>query len=130
MLSKFFSVLIIAVIVLIAIIIIKIALPMWRFMVRADAVIQLYDIFKKTFLQNDFSEKLIQVSYGDYKIEFTNTHEASVEFEKLVNDALHYYEQLGWIAIADSSLNAQKTELINICSEVRTLRWQKEGYYS
>ncbi len=127
MLQQFFASFIILIIFLIALIIIKIAVPMWRFMVRADAVIKLYGLFKE-ILKMDFSKKeKIEVSYGKYKLKFANTNEASIEFEKLVNEALEYYDKLGWIAIVDDTFKVQKDELIRICSEVRTLRWQKQG---
>lgn len=127
MLQQFFASFIILIIFLIALIIIKIAVPMWRFMVRADAVIMLYGLFKE-ILKMDFSKKEeIEVSYGKYKLKFANTNEASIEFEKLVNEALEYYDKLGWIAIVDDTFKVQKDELIRICSEVRTLRWQKQG---
>ena len=127
MLQQFLASFIILIIFLIAFIIIKIAVPMWRFMVRADAVIKLYDFFKE-ILKMDFSIKeKIEVSYGKYKLKFANTNEASIEFEKLVNEALEYYDKLGWIAIVDDTFKVQKDELIRICSEVRTLRWQKQG---
>lgn len=128
MLQQFLASFIILIIFLIAFIIIKIAVPIWRFMVRADAVIKLYDLFKE-ILKMDFSIKeKIEVSYGKYKLKFSNTNEASIEFEKLVNEALEYYDKLGWIAIVvDDTVKVQKDELIEICSEVRTLRWQKQG---
>lgn len=127
MLQQFFASFIILIIFLIALIIIKIAVPMWRFMVRADAIIMLYGLFKE-ILKMDFSKKeKIEVSYGKYKLKFANTNEASIEFEKLVNEALEYYDKLGWIAIVDDTFKVQKDELIRICSEVRTLRWQKQG---
>ena len=128
MLQQFLASFIILIIFLIAFIIIKIAVPIWRFMVRADAVIKLYDLFKE-ILKMDFSIKeKIEVSYGKYKLKFSNTNEASIEFEKLVNEALEYYDKLGWIAIVvDDTVKLQKDELIGICSEVRTLRWQKQG---
>ena len=128
MLQQFLASFIILIIFLIAFIIIKIAVPIWRFMVRADAVIKLYDLFKE-ILKMDFSIKeKIEVSYGKYKLKFSNTNEASIEFEKLVNEALEYYDKLGWIAIVvDDTVKVQKDELLGICSEVRTLRGQKQG---
>ena len=119
MLQQFLASFIILIIFLIAFIIIKIAVPIWRFMVRADAVIKLYDLFKE-ILKMDFSIKeKIEVSYGKYKLKFSNTNEASIEFEKLVNEALEYYDKLGWIAIVvDDTVKVQKDELIGICSEV------------
>lgn len=122
MLQQFFASFIILIIFLIALIIIKIAVPMWRFMVRAYSVIKLYGLFKE-ILKMDFSKKEgIEVSYGKYKLKFANANEASIEFEKLVNEALEYYDRLGWIATVDDTFKVQKDELIRICSEVRTLR--------
>lgn len=127
MLQQFFAFFIVFIISLIAFVIIKIAVPMWRFMVRADAVIKLYVLFKE-ILRKDFSkEEKIEVSYGKYKLKFANTNEASIEFEKLVHEALEYYDKLGWIAVVDDTFKAQKDELIRICSDVRTLRWEKQG---
>ena len=127
MLQQFFAFFIVFIISLIAFVIIKIAVPMWRFMVRADAVIKLYVLFKE-ILRMDFSkEEKIEVSYGKYKLKFANTNEASIEFEKLVHEALEYYDKLGWIAVVDDTFKAQKDELIRICSDVRTLRWEKQG---
>ena len=68
MLQQFLASFIILIIFLIAFIIIKIAVPIWRFMVRADAVIKLYDLFKE-ILKMDFSIKeKIEVSYGQHRV--------------------------------------------------------------
>lgn len=127
MLQQFFAFFITFIIFLIAFIIIKIAVPMWRFMIRADAVIKLYGLFKEILRMEFSKEEKIEVSYGKYKLKFTNTNEASIEFEKLVNEALKYYDKLGWIAVVNDTFKAQKDKLIHICSEVRMLRWEKQG---
>lgn len=130
MLHQFFAILFISIVTLVVILIVKIALPMWRFMIRADAVIELYSLFKE-LLKKDFSkENKIELTYGNgshkYKLEFSNTSEASIEFEKIVQEALEYYDKLGWIAIVDNSFQVQQKELLQICSEVRMMRWQKQ----
>lgn len=127
MLQQFFASFIILIIFLIAFIIIKLAISMWRFMIMADAVIQLYGIFKE-ILKMDFSKKEeIEIPYGKYTMKFSNTNEASIEFEKLVNEALEYYDKLGWIAIVIDAFKVQKDVLVRIRSEVITIRWQKQG---
>ncbi len=131
MLQQFFALFItfiIFIIFVIASIIIKMGIPIWRFMSRADAVIELYAIMKEV-LKTDFSkEEKIEVSYGKYKLNYSNTNEASIEFEKIVDDALEYYDKLGWIATLNNyTLEVKKDELIYICSEVRMLRWKKQG---
>lgn len=127
MLQQFFAFFIAFIIFLIAFIIIKIAVPMWRFMERADAVIKLYGLFKEVLRMEFSKEEKIEVSYRKYKLKFANTNEASIEFEKLVHEALEYYDKLGWIAVVDDTFKTQRDELIQICSEVRTLRWKKQG---
>lgn len=130
MLHQFLASIIIVIVAVVVILIVKVALPMWRFMIRADAVIELYSLFKE-LLQKDFAkESKIELTYGNgshkYKLEFSNTREASLEYEKIVQEALEYYDKLGWIAIVDNSFKAQQQELLRICSEVRMMRWQKK----
>lgn len=130
MLHQFLAILFIIIVTLAVILIVTVALPMWRFMIRADSVIELYSLFKE-ILKKDFSkENKIELTYGKgsymYKLEFSNTREASIEFEKIVQEALEYYDKLGWIAIVDNSFKVQQKELLRICSEVRMMRWQKQ----
>jgi len=128
MLQQFFAFFITFIILFIVFIIINLAIPIWRFIVRADSVIQLYGLFKDKF-STDFSkeEKIIEISYGKYTLSFANTDEASIEFEKLANDALEYYDKLGWIADVDDTFKTEKDELIQICNDVRMLRWNNQG---
>lgn len=128
MLQQFFALFITFIIFVIVSIIIKMGIPIWRFMSRADAVIELYAVMKEV-LKIDFSKvEKIEVSYGKYKLNFSNTNEASIEFEKIVDDALEYYDKLGWIAnLNNYTLEVKKEKLIRICSEVRMLRWKKQG---
>lgn len=105
----------------------KIAIPMWRFLIRADSAIQLYDLFKKEVLERDFQTKSpIILSYGKYTLIFSNTNEASIEIERILNDALSYYDKLGLIAVVVDDFKVQKDELIRICYEIWTLRWKKQ----
>ena len=130
MLHQFLAILFITIVILVVICLVKVALPMWRFMSRVDAVINLYSLFKE-LLKEDFSEEnKIRLTYDNgnhkYKLEFSNTNEASIEFEKIVQEALEYYDKLGWIAIVDNSFEVQQKELLQICFEVRMMRWQKQ----
>lgn len=124
MYAKFF---IIIVLLFIALIIIKIALPMYRFMLNAETTIHLYDNVFKIILRIDFSKvENVKVTYGKYKFEFSNTNEASIEFEKMIKEALDCYDKLGDIGVMDDELKAKKDRLIEICSEVRTMRWKNK----
>ncbi len=131
MLHQFFAILFISIVTLVVFFVVQVALPIWRFMIRADAVINLYPLFKK-LLNKDFSKEIeiVELTYsiGSHKckLEFSNKYEASIEFEKIVQEALEYYDKLGWIAIVDDSFKVQQKELLQICYEVRTMRWQKQ----
>ncbi len=119
MLQKFFVFLISCIILMIAFIIIKIVVPMWRFWVVSDVVIELYAIFKEC-LKMEFSKKEIEIAYGKYCLKFTNVYEASLEFENLIHEAFEYYDNLG--CIVNDTFKAQKNKLVRISSEVRTLK--------
>ena len=123
---EIFAVLIIPVSIVIAVII-KMIVPVCRFIERAENAIELYDIFEK-FIKNGFSIKeKVKVQCGKYSIEAADDKEAIMEFEKIINDALKYYDKLGSSTIATDYLETWKDKLIRICNEVRCLKWQKQG---
>lgn len=128
MLQQFFAVLAIFIILIIVFGIIKIVLPIYRFLESADVVIKLYEkiIPKEMFEKKIRKGAVCKIQYGKYKLEFSDTKDACVEFEKLINKALEYYDKLGWIAITDNTFKEQKDKLINISYEVRKMRWLKE----
>ena len=85
----------------------------------------------KELLQKDFAKESkinLKCRNGSYtfELEFSNTLESSLEYEKIIQEALEYYDKLRWIAIVDNSFEAQQRELLKICSEVRLMRWQKQ----
>lgn len=128
MLQHFLVFFITFIILLIAIIIITIILPMWRFMESADNVIHLFSLLKILLKFDDLPQKReIKISYGKCKLKFGNVNEASIELKKLAKDALEYYDKLGWIAMTDNYFQVQKDKLINICYELRKLRWENQG---
>ena len=128
MLQHFLVFFITFIILLIAIIIITIILPMWRFMESADNVIHLFSLLKILLKFDDLPQKgEIKISDGKCKLKFGNVNEASIELEKLAKEALEYYDKLGWIAMTDNYFQVQKDKLINICYELRKLRWENQG---
>lgn len=54
---------------------------------------------------------------------FHNENEALAEIEKIVIDALTYFDKLGWIATVDNNFDTDKGELIEILYEIRTMKW-------
>lgn len=108
--------------------ILKLVIPIWQLMLKADTIFYLYDNLFKVLLKRDFStNEKISFNCGDYLFKFSNTNEASMEFEKIVQEALAYYNNFDWIIKKDYSLQEKKDKLVDICCEVRALRWQKQG---
>lgn len=125
MLQQFFAVLIAFIIFLIAFVIKKIVLPIWRFEVRAHVATKLYD-FSKKILELSKGGK-IKISYRNYTLEFSNANEANIQLEKIFSEALEYYDKLGWLTVVNWEFKSQKSELIQIYSEIRTSIWEKQG---
>ena len=127
MLLQFFALLMLGIIVAFIISTIKIALPMKRFITTANALINLYDSVFKIILEDDFSiNGVIRIWYEDDELEFSSKQEASVEFEKRINQALEYYDMLGNICNMDNNLMEYKNRLWNILAIVRTARWRMQ----
>ena len=127
MLLQFFALLMLGIIVAFIISTIKIALPMKRFITTANALINLYDSVFKIILEHDFSiNGVIRIWYEDDELEFSSKQEASVEFEKRINQALEYYDMLGNIGNMDNNLMEYKNRLLNILAIVRTARWRMQ----
>lgn len=94
-------------------------------MVKSEYLIELYNVYK-IFVKNKFDGKEVSITYGNNCIEFSSSKEAGEKFEALVNEALSYYDKLGVIAMHDTDFKNKRDTLINICAEVRTLRWRNE----
>ncbi len=131
MLQQFFAVLIAFIIFLIAFVIKKIVLPIWRFEVRAHVATKLYDFSKKILEHSNLLELSkggkIKISYRNYTLEFSNANEANIQLEKIFSEALEYYDKLGWLTVVNWEFKSQKSELIQIYSEIRTSIWEKQG---
>ena len=106
---------------------IKIAVPLYRYMLISDVVIHLYHTVYLDLINTNFeSVEAIEVSYGGYTILFRNIYDAGTELEKLITKALSYYDELEWIVDLDDDLKYEKKRLVEICHEIRMLRWKKE----
>ena len=118
---------IIFIVTFITFLVIKIAVPMWRFMIRADSAIQIYMLLKPVLDRNFVSsDGPVEIPYGKYKIKFTNADEASTQMEELAKDALSYYDKLGYISKVIDDFEPQKKELIRIISEIKKWRWKMQ----
>lgn len=94
-------------------------------MVKSQYLIELYNVYK-IFVKNKFDGKEVSITYWNNRIEFSSSKEAGEKFEALVNETLSYYDKLGVIAMHDTDFKNKRDTLINICAEVRTLRWRNE----
>lgn len=103
---------------------IKIVIPMWNFMFRADLAISLYDMLKN-ILNKDFKfRKQTEIQLGVYTIRYSSTLEAYEELERVFIDALSYYDKLGFVASKDRSFDEQRDKLECI---LRKIKWKKQG---
>ena len=125
MLHQFLAILFITTGTFELILIAEVVLTIWRFMIRANTVIEMYPEFKEILKRDFLKDDKIEVTYSNRFYNY-NTREVSIKFEKIVKEALEYYDKLGWIAIADNSLKVQQKELLRICYEIRIMRWQKQ----
>lgn len=106
---------------------IKISKPLYRCLTLTDVIFYYYDNVYLDLLNTNFeSTEAIEVSYEGYTILFKNIYEAGTELEKLITEALSYYDELGWIVDMDDDLKYGKKKLIEICHEIRMLRWKKQ----
>lgn len=130
----------------IAVIIIKVACPMWRFMSRAKYAKELYEDFYK-FLAKKNTEKeepskpiiingveikteeidAVVFKNGVYSITLDKTKtrkDIMQELKDIIKDALSYSEPIECLMVIDGDLKRSKTELIQICSNIGMLQWQ------
>ena len=107
--QRFFALILILIVVIF--VLLKIIIPMWNFMLRADLAISLYDMLKN-ILNKDFKfRKQTEIQLGVYTIRYSSTLEAYEELERVFIDALSYYDKLGFVASKDRSFDEQRDKL-------------------
>lgn len=98
------------------------------FLNKSEAIIEIYKILKK-YLESNIKlpeDEAIEIAYKKYKLEFSDAREASIVFEEFINITLEYYEYIVDVGIKDEEVEEQKTKIIQICYELRKLRWLKQ----
>ena len=99
-----------------------------RFLKSSNAAITLYEEYFKEVLAKKFSvdkELIYVVSWGlKYNFEFVNTLEASLKYEEMIQEALADYDKLD--QDMQYVLSNERHKLVQICSEIRTLRWEMQ----
>ena len=120
--QRFFAIILILAIVIF--VFLKIVIPMWNFMLRADLAISLYDMLKNLLNDNFQCKKQTEIQLGVYTIWYSNTLEAYEELERVFTDALSYYDKLGFVASKDRSFDEQRDKLECI---LRKTQWKKQG---
>ena len=119
--QRFFAIILILVIVIF--VLLKIVIPMWNFMLRADLAISLYDMLKNLLNDNFQCKKQTEIQLGVYTIRYSNTLEAYEELERVFTDALSYYDKLGFVASKGRSFDEQRDKLECI---LRKIQWNKQ----
>lgn len=116
----------VSVIFVIVLIFFEMAVPMWRFQTRATDATRAYELLKND-LEKTFSLKggaSFKVKCGKYKLQFSNNVELLDELEKVIEDALVFYDKLGWIKETSDVYVSEKEMLLKIGAEVRMIRWR------
>ena len=119
--QRFFAIILILAIVIF--VFLKIVIPMWNFMLRADLAISLYDMLKNILNDNFQCKKQTEIQLGVYTIRYSSTLEAYEELERVFTDALSYYDKLGFVASKDKSFDEQRDKLECI---LRKIKWKKQ----
>ena len=119
--QRFFALILILIVVIF--VLLKIVIPMWNFMLRADLAISLYDMLKNLLNDNFQCKKQTEIQLGVYTIRYSNTLEAYEELERVFTDALSYYDKLGFVASKDRSFDEQRDKLECI---LRKIKWNKQ----
>ena len=119
--QRFFALILILIVVIF--VLLKIVIPMWNFMLRADLAISLYDMLKNLLHDNFQCKKQTEIQLGVYTIRYSNTLEAYEELERVFIDALSYYDKLGFVASKDRSFDEQRDKLECI---LRKIKWNKQ----
>lgn len=120
--QRFFALILILIVVIF--VLLKIVIPMWNFMLRADLAISLYDMLKNILNEKFQCKKQTEIQLGVYTIRYSNTLEAYEELERVFTDALSYYDKLGFVASKDRSFDEQRDKLECI---LRKIQWKKQG---
>ena len=120
--QRFFALILILIVVIF--VLLKIVIPMWNFMLRADLAISLYDMLKNILNEKFQCKKQTEIQLGFYTIRYSNTLEAYEELERVFIDALSYYDKLGFVASKDRSFDEQRDKLECI---LRKIQWKKQG---
>ena len=118
--QRFFAIILMAIVIFV---LLKIVIPMWNFMLRADLAISLYDMLKNLLNDNFQCKKQTEIQLGVYTIRYSNTLEAYEELERVFTDALSYYDKLGFVASKDKSFDEQRDKLECI---LRKIKWNKQ----
>ena len=106
-------------------------LPMYRFLVKSDAVSQLYTVIKVLVEDEEefvYNGEVHEISYGKYSISFKNTNEAIKAYEKILNETLEDYEHLDkMIILADDTFRQEKEKMADILAEIRKIQWERQA---
>ena len=99
-----------------------------NFLNKSEAIIEIYKILKKHLVKNIKlpEDEAIEITYKKYKLEFSDAKAASIVFEEFINITLEYYEYIVNVGIEDEEIEKQKTKIIQICYELRKIRWLKQ----
>lgn len=106
---------------------IRFTISVYRFLRLAFEVIFLYENIFSDLLELDFEEQPITVFSRRHELNFSSTNEASIEMERIVNEALKCYDNLGNIVNFNDYFEEIKERLLEIGAEIRVIRMKPKS---
>ena len=123
--------LVIIVCALIALFVVKLVVPMVKFIKAKNLIDRLYANFTTVSEHNCDDYKINIVCTNGQKFEFSNLDELRKYLERYINKTLEYYDKkFGWIVPAPPNLDGEKKQLIEILSKLRVWHWERYGVES
>ena len=106
---------------------IRFTISVYRFLRLAFEVIFLYENIFSDLLELDFEEQPITVFSRRHELNFSSTNGASIEMERIVNEALRCYDRLGNIVNFNDYFEEIKERLLEIGAEIRVIRMKPKS---
>ena len=117
---------------LIAVFVIKVAFPLWRFYTLASTIIDTYEMLDVVILKamdnqiEEIASKKIVLKYGMRKVTFANIRQAYETLAHYCEKALSYAEIINSLPIDKTEYIQEKEKVTNIYNIIRMDLWKNQ----
>ena len=118
------------VIFVVAVFIIKVAFPIWRFYTLSENIVSTYEMINAVLIKakekkiENLESKPIVLKYGKYSVTYKNLHEAYEFLAKYCEYAIHYTERLDKLLVNNKDYEQEKWQITNIYNSIRSELWK------